>query len=260
MPWKRNGYMNYTLLRNAAALLTVGGTSFLIDPALDAAGARPPVPNTPNQHPNPLVDLPPGWEDIVASGDALLVTHLHRDHFDDASGAQLDKDLPLYCQPEDVERLAAVGFRNLLPVLDRAVLNGVTITRTAGQHGSGEIGKAMAPVSGFVFDAPHESRVYLAGDTIWCDDVANAIARHRPDIIIVNAGGARFLEGDPIVMTAEDIVRVHIAAPEAMIVVVHLEAINHCLETRGYYRQRLPELGVDMGLIRVPEDGESVIW
>src|SRR6188472_2939270 len=89
MPWKRNGYMNYTLLRNAAALLTVGGTSFLIDPALEAAGARPPVPNTPNQHPNPLVDLPPGWEDIVASGDALLVTHLHRDHFDDASGAQL---------------------------------------------------------------------------------------------------------------------------------------------------------------------------
>jgi L-ascorbate metabolism protein UlaG (beta-lactamase superfamily) len=252
--------MQYTLLRNAAALLTVGGTRFMIDPALDAAGVRPPVPNTPNQRPNPLVELPEGWEDLVACADALLVTHMHRDHFDDASSSFLDKDLPLYGQPEDVERLAALGFRNLMPVQDSIEAEGVSITRTAGQHGTGEIGKAMAPVSGFVFDAPHESRVYLAGDTIWCGDVADAIAQHRPDVIIVNAGGARFLEGDPIVMTAEDIAQVHAAAPDALVIVVHLEAINHCLETRSYYRQRLPELGVDIGRIRIPDDGETIIW
>jgi L-ascorbate metabolism protein UlaG (beta-lactamase superfamily) len=252
--------MRHTLLRNAAALLTVGGQQFLIDPALDAAGVRPPVPNTPNQHPNPLVDLPAGWEDVIAGAGALLVTHLHRDHFDEASAALLDKDQPLYCQPDDVDRLSAAGFRNLLPVHDSIEAGGVTITRTAGQHGTGEIGEAMAPVSGFVFDAPHESRVYLAGDTIWCDDVADAIERHRPDVIIVNAGGARFLEGDPIVMTAEDVAQVHHAAPNALVIVVHLEAINHCLETRSYYRRRLPELGVEMGKIRIPDDGDTVIW
>ncbi len=250
--------MNYTLLRNAAALLTVGGTSFLIDPALDPAGARPPVANTPNQRPNPLVDLPSGWQQIVARADALIVTHLHRDHFDDASVRVIDATMPLYCQPEDVERLTAQGFRHLMPVTSNLAVGPVTLTRTAGHHGTGEIGKAMAPVSGFVFEAHDERTVYLTGDTIWCDEVAAVIATHRPEVVIVNASGARFLDGDPIVMTAKDVAKVHRAAPDALIVIVHLEAINHCLETRSYYRQRLPELGVEMDRIRIPADGETV--
>ena len=91
---------------------------------------------------------------------------------------------------------------------------------------------------------PGGRSLYVAGDTIWCGEVAEAIEWHRPDVIVVNASGARFVEGDPIVMTAEDIASVHAAAPGALIVVVHLEAINHCLETREHYRQALPALGV----------------
>ena len=252
--------MNYTLIRNATAMLTVGGQRFLIDPALDPAGHRPPVGNTPNQHPNPLVELPDGWDDLVANPDALVVTHLHRDHFDDTAAAFVDKSLPVLAQPEDVDRLLAAGFSDVCPVADRATLGDVTLTRTAGHHGTGDIGRSMAPVSGFVFDAPNETRVYVAGDTIWCEEVAQAIADHAPEVIVVNAGGARFLEGDPIVMTAEDILQVHLAAPEALLIVVHLEAINHCVETRGYYRERLPELGIPMERVRIPEDGEAVIW
>jgi L-ascorbate metabolism protein UlaG (beta-lactamase superfamily) len=252
--------MNYTLLRNATALLSFGGSRFLIDPMLDPARARPPVGNTPNQKPNPLVDLPDGWETTIAAPDALVVTHLHKDHFDDTAGEYLDHGLPVFGQPEDVERLDGYGFRDMRPVTGTAELGDVRITRTPGRHGTGEIGRLMAPVSGFVFDAPNETRVYLAGDTIWCAEVAEAIAAHRPDVIVLNASGARFLEGDPIVMTAEDIAEVHRTAPETLLIVVHLEAINHCLETRSYYRDRLPELGVAMDRVRIPEDGESVIW
>lgn len=79
-------------------------------------------------------------------------------------------------------------------------------------------------------------------------------------MIVLNAGGARFLEGDPIVMTAEDIAQVHRAVPEALVIVVHLEAINHCLETRNHYRDALPTLGIPPDRFRLPEDGESVIW
>lgn len=250
--------MHYTLIRNAAALLEIGGHRFLIDPALEAAGARPPVPNTPNQRPNPLVGLPEGWEALVASADALVVTHLHQDHWDAASAVTLAKTLPLFGQPEDVDRLRDQGFTDLRPVDLETTVDGVTITRTAGHHGTGAIGEAMAPVSGFVFAAPDEPTVYVAGDTIWCDEVAEVIERHQPEVIVVNAGGARFLEGDPIVMTAEDVAKVHAAAPGALVVVVHLEAINHCLERRDHYRETLPALGVDMSRIRIPEDGEAV--
>ena len=54
----------------------------------------------------------------------------------------------------------------------------------------------MGAVSGFVFSRDKES-IYLAGDTIWCEDVEKALLNFKPAITILNAGGARFLTGDP---------------------------------------------------------------
>jgi L-ascorbate metabolism protein UlaG (beta-lactamase superfamily) len=246
------------LLRNATALLDFGGQHFLVDPMLDDQGARPAIPNTPHPLPNPLVPLPDSWREIVAEASAHIVTHLHQDHFDSTAASTLVHSLPMICQPADVGRLEEAGFHRVEPVETFIDHHGVKITRTDGQHGSGEIGQMLAPVSGFVFEHADEPVTYLAGDTIWCEEVAAAIERFRPAVIVVDAGGARFLTGDPIVMTAEDIASVAAAAPDARIVVVHLEAINHCLETRDYYRTRLPELGVDMNRIHIPNDGEAL--
>lgn len=250
--------MRYTLLRNATAILEYGGKRVLVDPALDPAGARPPVPNTPNPQPNPLIELPEGWEEAITVPDAVIVTHVHMDHFDATAAQVLDHETPLFGQVEDVDRLTALGFIDLRPVGTTVAFDNVQLVRTPGEHGTGEIGRLMAPVSGFVLTAPDEPTLYITGDTIWCDAVADAITEHRPEVIIINAGGARFLEGDPIVMTADDIARVHAAAPDAILIIVHLEAISHCLETRSYYRETLPQLGVIMDQVRIPEDGERI--
>ncbi len=252
--------MNYTLIRNATAVLTIGGSRFLIDPMLDPAGARPPVEHTPNQHPNPLVPLPVGWEETIADPDAYVITHLHEDHFDKMAAATISRGPPLICQPEDVERHRGTGFLDIRPVETETTFDEVSIVRTAAEHGTNEIGQLMAPASGFIFDAPNDSRTYLAGDTVWRHAVADAIDRHTPEVIILNASGALFLDGDPIVMNAADILRVHQAAPDALLVIVHLEAINHCLETRQYYRDVLPAMGIPLDRLRIPEDGEQVIW
>ena len=206
------------------------------------------------------MELPEGWEQIVSGVDTYIVTHTHQDHFDATSANVLNLHLPLLCQPEDLLKFEDAGFKDIR-VVDREIMfNDVRVTRTAGRHGTGDIGDLMAPVSGFVFRAHGEPTIYLAGDTIWCDHVAAAIEAHRPDVIVVNASGARFLTGDPIVMTAEDIVSVQQAAPGALIIVVHLEAINHCPETRAYYRETLPRLGMDMSKVRIPDDGETIDW
>ena len=115
----------------------------------------------------------------------------------------------------------------------------------------------LAPVSGFVLRAEGEPVLYVAGDTIWCDDVRAALDEHAPDVVVVNASGARFTEGDPIVMTAEDVVAVARHAPGAHVVAVHLEAINHCLETREELRARLREEGLEER-VSVPADGADV--
>jgi len=97
----------------------------------------------------------------------------------------------------------------------------------------------MAPVSGFVLRTPGEPALYVAGDTVWHPEVKAALDEHEPRVVVVNAGGARFDVGDPITMTAEDVARVCRHAPEAAIVAVHMEAINHCLLTRAGLRSYL---------------------
>ncbi len=112
-------------------------------------------------------------------------------------------------------------------------------------------------MSGFVISAPGEPTLYVAGDTVWCDEVAAALAEHEPDVVVVNAGGARFTSGDPITMDADDVVAVAAAAPAARVVAVHMEAINHCLETRSDLHRRLRAEGLG-SRVTVPEDGALV--
>jgi L-ascorbate metabolism protein UlaG (beta-lactamase superfamily) len=246
--------VHLTLIRNATLVIRDAGLRLLVDPQLDPAGARPAVPNTPNPRPNPLVELPEPAEALVSGLDAVLVTHLHQDHFDDTARRLLPKDRPILCQPEDAERLRGDGFTDVRPVEREAELGGLRIARTGGRHGTGEIGERMAPVSGFVLST--EPKLYIAGDTILCDDVREAIAAHAPGVIVVNAGAARFNEGDPIVMNADDVVALA-RETDARIVAVHLDAIAHATETRADLRERLHAEGLG-DRVAVPEDGSEV--
>jgi L-ascorbate metabolism protein UlaG (beta-lactamase superfamily) len=86
--------------------------------------------------------------------------------------------------------------------------------------------------------------------------VEEALGIHGPDVVVVNAGAARFLEGDPITMTAEDVIRVCRALPDARVVAVHMEAMNHCLLTRAELDDELREESLARR-VRIPADGET---
>jgi L-ascorbate metabolism protein UlaG (beta-lactamase superfamily) len=243
--------MRLRLIRHATLLVRLAGHCLLVDPMLDPAGARPPVPDTPNQVPNPLVELPEPAEVVVQGLTALLITHLHQDHLDATAVALAPKDVPVFCAPGDEEALREHGFADVRPVADAVDWDGIRIARTGGVHGR------LGPTSGFVVVAAGEPVLYVAGDTVWCDEVRAALDEHTPDVAVVNAGGARFVDSDPIVMTVDDVVATARHAPAARVVAVHLEAINHCLETRADLHQRLHEENLT-DQVTVPEDGAEV--
>ncbi len=211
--------------------------------------------NTPNERRNPLVELPEPAQDPTAGLEAVLVTHLHEDHLDATAVEVLPSTMAVLCQPPDATAFRARGFTDVHPIEDVLDWGGLRVTRTAGRHGTGEIGEQMAPVSGFVIVSPDDPTLYIAGDTIWCDEVGDAVDRHHPDVIVANAGGARFVDGDPITMTADDVVALARHAAQARIVVVHLEAVNHCMETRADLRTRLRHEHLEER-VSVPGDGE----
>ncbi len=235
--------MQITLVRNATLIVEIAGKRLLVDPMLDDAGARPPIENTANPVRNPTVELPFPAEEIVRDLDAVLVTHRHRDHFDTRAEELLPRSVPVFCQPEDDEALRALGF-DTRPVGDTVDWDGVHIVRTPARHGSGRIAELLAPVSGFVLDD-----LYLAGDTVWYEAVAETIERYQPRVAVVHAGGAEFTEGGLIVMGIDDVREV--AARVPTVVATHMEAINHCFLSRAALREAVPG-------VLVPEDGETL--
>jgi len=245
------------LIRNATLLIDVAGRRLLVDPMLNPAGAVDPVVNTANPRRNPVVDLPLPAEKVVAGLDAVLVTHLHNDHFDALASDLLPKDLPVLCQPADVNRLARRGFHDVRPVEKQIEAGGIALVRTGGCHGTGEIGRQMGEVSGFVLRAPGEPALYIVGDSIWCTPVEAALDSESPDVVVVNAGGARFLEGDRIVMDERDLITAARAIPGAAVVAVHLEALNHCPVTRAGLRAHTEAAGL-RDRVRIPADGETM--
>lgn len=246
--------MKVQLIRHATLKINYKDKTFLVDPMFSCKNVLPAVPNSPNEFKNPLVDLPVSIDLILKGVDAVLISHLHRDHFDDKAINSLPKDMPIFCQPEDEEKIRELQFTQVTSIEKNLLWNCVKISRTRGQHGTGDIGKLMGTVSGFVLEGEGEKSLYLAGDTIWCQDVNEAILEYDPSVIMLNGGEARFLQGDPITMGPKDISLVKEACPEASIVVVHMESWNHCLLTRKQLNQYIEN--EELTNVVVPVDGE----
>jgi len=247
------------LLRHATLVIEIDDKKLLIDPMLSPKGALEPVQNCGNETRFPMVELPiDGFElnRLLKEIDVVIVTHLHRDHWDIAAQEMIEKNKLVFCQPNDAEKIRAEGFTNVQAVDSKLEWEGITLHRTGGQHGTGEIGKKMGEVSGFVFQYGNDS-VYLAGDTIWCNDVEDALSEYKPAVTILNAGGAQFLTGDPITMTTGDIIQVHNKLPGTKIIAVHMDTVNHCFIKRTDLLAALSSKHL-LSNVLVPIDGEII--
>lgn len=251
-----------TQVRNATLVINYAGKKILVDPMLAKKGTYPGFPGSANSHlRNPLVELPIEMSKLI-DADAVVVTHLHLDHWDDEAQKALPKDKKIFVQnTEDEKILKNQGFKNVTALTKNIKWEGITITRTDGVHGTEETVKQiplLGTVSGFVFSHPNEKSIYLAGDTVWNKDVKNALDTFKPDIVILNSGAATMNGLPPIIMDENDVLSVIRYAPNAKIIATHMEAINHCVLTRKKLTEVLEAAKLKKH-VEIPKDGETVI-
>lgn len=249
-------------VRNATIKLGFGDVTFLIDPMLGAKGAYAAAPGAFNEHmKNPLVDLPVPASDVMKV-DAVIVTHLHIDHWDETAQKMLPKAIPIFAQnSDDAQKIQAAGFKDVRVLTEHSEFKGVKLSRTDGQHGNDATlavrGKQLGKVSGVVLQKPGFKTVYVAGDTVWNAQVEQAIARYQPQVIVLNAGYVRFkdIEG-AVIMGKEDLYRAARAAPGAYVIASHLEALGHATQSRQELTEFIQQKKLDPKQVLVPADGQ----
>ena len=254
-------------IRNATIKITYADTTFLIDPMFAPKGFYEGFPDTHrSQLRNPLVDLPIKPETILEGVDAVIITHTHLDHWDDLAQKTIPKTIPVFVQNKnDQKMIQSQGFKDVR-ILDKSNFEGITLTKTGGQHGTDAmyaipaLNNALGEAMGIVFEAQGHETIYVAGDTIWRPEVDQAIQSFRPDVIVLNTGNA-LVNGfkESIIMGKEDTYRATQQAPNAKIIAVHMDAINHMSLTREQLAEYVQTKGIQDKVL-IPRDGETLFF
>lgn len=251
-------------VRGPTIKLTYAGTTFLVDPLLGRKDAYPGFEGTLNSDRRwPLVDLPFPVAEVLKA-DAVIVTHTHLDHWDDAARAALPKGVPIFVQNDaDAATIRKDGFADVRVLTENTVFKGTRLHKTGGQHGTDQLmsspaGPLLGQVMGVVFERPGSATVYVAGDTVWHAKVTEAVTTYQPDVIILNTAYARVTGFDgSIIMGKEDLRRAYDLAPGAKIIGTHMDTVNHAAQTRSDLREYIAASQMDPQRVLVPADGET---
>lgn len=104
-----------------------------------------------------------------------------------------------------------------------------------------------------MFKAAGEPTLYWTGDTIWYEPVQQVIREHQPEVIVTHSSGAVWGDDpNPIVMDAAQTLAVCQFAPQAAVVAVHLESLDHGQVSRADLQ------AVSVPQLRIPLDGETL--
>lgn len=246
--------MHLKLLRNATLRLSYAGHEILIDPML---GDKHTLPAFAGKESNPTCDLPVAASEALSGIELVVVSHLHPDHFDETARDLLPKNLSLLVQPGDEAAFEKAGFQHIHPLTDRFEWQGLTFTRTAGEHGSGPILSRMGNVMGFVLQAENEPTVYWLGDTVLTPQVLQTALDVKPDVVVTHSGGA-VIAGTLLIMDDLQTLQLAQQLPEATVVAVHMESLDHCTVSRHGLREAGKAAGLREGQLQVPENGEGL--
>ena len=193
-----------TFIGNATTLITYGDLTILTDPNFLHRGQRAylgyGLVSKRLREPALTIDeLPPI--------DAILLSHMHGDHWDRTAQKHLDHELPVLTTPEARSRLQHRGFGQSVGLRTwdtHEIVKGssrVVVTALPGRHAPGWTRRLLPAVMGSMLefgsdDGTTRRRIYVSGDTLLVDELAQIPVRFEAvDAGILHLGGTRLPAG-----------------------------------------------------------------
>jgi L-ascorbate metabolism protein UlaG (beta-lactamase superfamily) len=218
----------FTLIGGPTVLIEVGGFRFLTDPTFDEPGDYPLPHVTLTKTARPALAL----ADIGAV-DAVLLSHdQHADNLDNAGREFLGSVPRVFTTIVGAKRLGG-GAEGLAPwqtvTLSKPDGSSITITAAPARHGPAGIEPFAGEVIGFVLTSKEDETrpIYVTGDTVWYDGVAEVARRFKAGVVLLFAGAAQTRGPFHLTMDTNDAVETAQAFPDAAIVPVHTEGWKH---------------------------------
>src|SRR5262249_9154320 len=159
----------------------------------------------------------------------------HADNFDHAGKAYAIQAPRLFTTVAGARRLGGRA-EGLAPSQIRELTksDGTTlrITATSARHGPAGIEPLSGDVIGFMLTfVDGTPPIYITGDTVWFDGVADVARRFRPSIVLLFAGSARTRGPFNLTMNTNDAIETAPAFPDATIIPVHYQGCTHFTES-----------------------------
>ena len=199
--------------------------------------------------------------------DAVLLSHLHGDHFDRIARRELPRHLPVLTTPAAARKLGSWGFAatRAMRTWDSETLHHgewqLRITAAPGVHGPGLARHLMPPVMGSVLELCRSSgvelRVYISGDTLFRPWLAEVLERTGPiDAAVLHLGGTRAL-GLLVTMDAEQGTALAGLLQPSVTVPVHYDDYSVFRSPLDAFLRQCSEVGVPTE-VRPVRRGETV--
>jgi L-ascorbate metabolism protein UlaG (beta-lactamase superfamily) len=182
-------------------VLRLGGFTLLTDPNFIRRGQRVHLGYGLNS--KRLTD-PAMRVDQLPPFDAVLLSHLHGDHFDRVAKRDLPREPPVVTTTHAAKRLRRWGFggaTGLATWEDWESTRGaerLRITSAPGRHGPAGFHRLLPPVMGSILDLERGGerllRAYVTGDTLRVPELREVRERFPDiDVMITHLGGTKVL-------------------------------------------------------------------
>lgn len=235
--------MTITLIGGPTALIEIAGVRFLTDPTFDAPQAYEGAVQLVKQS-GPAI----GADDLPQIDVVLLSHDQHLDNLDHSGRAFLPRARRVLTTQAGAARLGepAQGLAPWQGVdIETPTGRHLRVTATPARHGPHGIEPISGDVVGFVITLDDTNRgVYISGDTVWFDGVAEVASRFDVGAAILFTGSARPRGAFHMTMDSNDAIEAANAFSGATIIAIHNEGWQHFTETQTELANSFKALGI----------------